>query len=96
MNIEALSTAKGAASAKRFLERNPDNMTLIDESTTIKNRQAQRTKTVLDLTRVSKFRRILTGSPITKSPMDLYAQCAFLSRKPWDSKVFMLFKAATL
>jgi SNF2 family DNA or RNA helicase len=92
MNIEALSTAKGAASAKRFLERNPDNLTLIDESTTIKNRQAQRTKTVLDLTRVSKFRRILTGSPITKSPMDLYAQCAFLSPEALGFKSFYAFQ----
>ena len=92
MNIEALSTEKGAASAKRFLERNPDNLTLIDESTTIKNRKAQRTKTVLDLTAVSKYRRILTGSPITKSPMDLYAQCAFLSPNALGFKSFYAFQ----
>lgn len=92
MNIEALSTEKGAASAKRFLERNPDNMTLIDESTTIKNRKAQRTKTVLELTGVSKYRRILTGSPITKSPMDLYAQCAFLDSKALGFKSFYAFQ----
>ena len=92
MNIEALSTEKGAASAKRFLERNPDNMTLIDESTTIKNRKAQRTKTVLELTGVSKYRRILTGSPITKSPMDLYAQCAFLDLNALGFKSFYAFQ----
>ncbi len=92
MNIEALSTEKGAASAKRFLERNPNNLTLIDESTTIKNRKAQRTKTVLELTRLSKFRRILTGSPITKSPMDLYSQCAFLDTNALGFKSFYAFQ----
>tara|TARA_R100000951_G_scaffold73179_1_gene61554 strand:- start:196 stop:1662 length:1467 start_codon:yes stop_codon:yes gene_type:complete len=92
MNIEALSTDKGAASAKRFLERNPNNLTLIDESTTIKNRKAQRTKTVLELTRLSKFRRILTGSPITKSPMDLYSQCAFLDTNALGFKSFYAFQ----
>jgi len=92
MNIEALSTEKGAASAKRFLERNPNNLTLIDESTTIKNRKAQRTKTVLELNRLSKFRRILTGSPITKSPMDLYSQCAFLDTNALGFKSFYAFQ----
>jgi hypothetical protein len=28
---------------------------------------------------MAKFRRILTGSPVTKSPLDLYSQCAFLN-----------------
>lgn len=79
MNIEALSTKKGAASALKYLELNPNNIVIVDESTTIKNRKAQRTKTVVDLGSVAKYRRILTGSPITKSPMDLYSQCNFLS-----------------
>ena len=78
MNIEALSTKKGAASAIKFLQLNPNNISIVDESTTIKNRKAQRTKTVLEIGRVSKYRRILTGSPITKTPMDLFSQCAYL------------------
>tara|TARA_S200002703_G_scaffold137729_1_gene127650 strand:+ start:11486 stop:12937 length:1452 start_codon:yes stop_codon:yes gene_type:complete len=78
MNIEALSTKKGAASAIKFLQLNPNNISIVDESTTIKNRKAQRTKTVLEIGRASKYRRILTGSPITKTPMDLFSQCAYL------------------
>ena len=31
------------------------------------------------LAKDAKYKRILTGSPVTKSPMDLYSQCAFLS-----------------
>jgi len=52
---------------------------VVDESTTIKNRKATRTKNIMMLAKDAKYKRILTGSPITKSPMDLYSQCAFLS-----------------
>ena len=50
----------------------------IDESTTIKNPDAKRTKNIVKLGEQSKYRRILTGSPVTKSPLDLYKQCEFL------------------
>jgi SNF2 family DNA or RNA helicase len=53
----------------------------IDESTTIKNPDAKRTKNIVKLGEQSKYRRILTGSPVTKSPLDLYKQCEFLD--PW-------------
>ena len=51
----------------------------IDESTTIKNPKAKRTKSILLLSKRAKYRRILTGSPVTKSPLDLYTQCNFLN-----------------
>ena len=51
---------------------------VIDESTTIKNPKAKRTKNIMALRWRAKMRRILTGSPVTKSPLDLYSQCAFL------------------
>ena len=50
----------------------------IDESTTIKNPDAKRTKNICELAKLSRYRRILTGSPVTKSPLDLYKQCDFL------------------
>ena len=80
MNVEALSTKKGIDFAKRFLSCHKA-LTAIDESTTIKNPSAKRTKNILTLSDLSKYRRILTGSPVTKSPLDLYTQCKFLD--PW-------------
>ena len=53
----------------------------VDESTTIKTPTAKRTKNILGLGRKSKYRRIMTGSPVTKNPLDLYTQCEFLD--PW-------------
>jgi SNF2 family DNA or RNA helicase len=77
MNVEAFSTKKGVAFASKFLNCH-NTLIAIDESTTIKNPSAKRTKNILDLAKHSKYRRILTGSPVTKSPLDLYTQCQFL------------------
>ena len=79
MNIEALSTPRGTKAAYMFLFKNPGNIMIVDESTTIKNRKATRTKNIMMLYKEALYKRILTGSPITKSPMDLFSQCAFLS-----------------
>ena len=80
MNVEAFSTKKGLDFAAKFLSCH-DALVAIDESTTIKNPGAQRTKNILRISKLSKYRRILTGSPVTKSPLDLYTQCFFLD--PW-------------
>jgi len=80
MNVEAFSTSKGTDFAASFL-RTHNTIMAIDESTTIKNASAKRTKNILKLSPLSKYRRIMTGSPITKNPLDLYSQCEFLS--PW-------------
>jgi len=78
MNVEALSTKKGLAFAAKFMSCH-ETMIAIDESTTIKNPNAKRTKAILALGKAAKYRRILTGSPVTKSPLDLYTQCGFLN-----------------
>ena len=78
MNIEALSTKKGVEFAFRFIQRNK-TMFVIDESTTIKNPEAKRSQNCMRLGKYAHYRRILTGSPVTKSPLDLYSQCMFLN-----------------
>jgi len=80
MNVEAFSTKKGVMFAHKFLSCH-NALIGIDESTTIKNPTAKRTKSILSLKTLSKYRRILTGSPVTKSPLDLFSQCQFLD--PW-------------
>ena len=77
MNVEALSTQKGLDFAKKFLFSHRTLMA-VDESTTIKNPDAKRTKNICDLGLASRYNRILTGSPVTKSPLDLFKQCEFL------------------
>ena len=80
MNVEAFSTKKGLEFATKFLNCHK-TMMAIDESTTIKTPTAKRTKAILALGGLAKYRRILTGSPVTKSPLDLYTQCGFLNEE---------------
>ena len=77
MNVEALSTQKGVAFASKFLLSH-NTLMVIDESTTIKNPKAKRTKNIITLSQRAKYRRIMTGSPVTKNPLDLFSQCYFL------------------
>ena len=79
-NVEAFSTEKGFRFAESFLNSRRCLMA-IDESTTIKTPTARRTKNIISLGKKARYRRILTGSPITKNPLDLYTQCEFLD--PW-------------
>jgi SNF2 family DNA or RNA helicase len=80
MNVEALSTEKGVKFASKFINSHKAMMA-IDESTTIKTPSARRTKNIIGIGKHAKYRRIMTGSPITKNPLDLYTQCEFLD--PW-------------
>jgi len=80
MNVEALSTDKGVKFATKFINSHKAMMA-IDESTTIKTPTARRTKNIISIGKQAKYKRIMTGSPITKNPLDLYTQCEFLD--PW-------------
>ena len=91
MNVEAFSTKKGVEFAYKFLRTHKTLMT-IDESTTIKNPSAKRTKNILLLGKHSQYRRILTGSPVTKSPLDLYSQCAFLNEESLGHASYYSFR----
>jgi len=91
MNVEALSTQKGLAFAQKFLLSHKTLM-CIDESTTIKNPKAKRTKNIISLSSRAQYRRILTGSPVTKNPLDLYSQCEFLNEELLDFTSYYAFR----
>ena len=91
MNVEALSTKKGVDFARKFLMSH-QALFAVDESTTIKNPKAKRTKNIISLSTLGKYRRILTGSPVTKSPLDLYTQCYFLDPFLLDHASYYSFR----
>ena len=79
MNIEAFSSKKGqTAGAWMSKVLGPRGLIAIDESTTIKNPKAKRTKALIKTAANFRYRRLLTGSPVTKSPLDIYSQAEFL------------------
>jgi len=92
VNVESLSgNARMLATCNEFL-KSGRAMMAIDESTVIKSRRAQRTKTILKLGKLAKVRRILSGLATPKSPMDLHAQFSFLDDRILG-KSFTLFRA---
>ena len=94
MNVEAFSSKKGQQ-AGAWLAKNfgANGLIAIDESTTIKNPQAKRTKALLKIAHQFKFSRLLTGSPVTKSPMDLYSQCEFLGPRTLGFDSFYAYQS---
>lgn len=80
MNLEAIRTEKGFDFARKFL-RNYRCMLVMDEGSMIKNPSAIQTKQTLALASEAPYRRLLNGSPVVNSPLDVFSQFAFLD---WD------------
>lgn len=78
-NTRRKANTRGVDFADKFV-RGHRCMVVVDESDTIKNLNS-RTRKVINLGKMGAYRRILTGTPITNSPMDLYFQFYFLDPK---------------
>lgn len=93
INIEALSSKSGVQALNDFLSKfAPECLICCDESTVIKNPKAKRTVAAVKAAHRCFYRAILTGSPVTKSPLDLYAQCAFLKQGILGHTSFYTFR----
>ena len=92
INTEAMATDKGRRVAENFIQ-NHHTMCILDESDSIKNHKAVRTKAITKLGKKCAYRRIATGTPITQSPLDLYAQCEFLFPRILRFPNFFQFRA---
>ena len=76
-NVEAFTSPKAVHWMERILLSN-EVMLVVDESTRIKTPSAKRTKLITKFGKNAKYRRILTGTPITKNAADVYSQFKFL------------------
>lgn len=90
MSWHGFMTDKGTAFAKRFLTRRRV-FYVLDEATAIKNPKAKRTKRIVSSGRYSDYKRILTGTPVTKSPFDVYMPIKFLDQYFWKRNGFPTF-----
>jgi len=96
MNVEAFSSQKsdgktGTDFARKFLMSHK-TMFVVDESTTIKSQKATRTANICKVGIHAKYKRIMTGSPVTKSPLDLYTQCFFLDPELLEQGSYYAFQ----
>lgn len=91
VNVESLSHKSGSGYLERVL-KSGRFLLAVDESSTIKTPSARRTKTLVRLSKFAKYRRILTGSPITRGVEDLFTQFRFLDPKIIGLKSFYVFR----
>ena len=87
VNVEAFQSGTILKYVASFLKNNKV-FTIIDESTRIKTPTAKRSKAIH---RISKYgcRAILTGTPATKSPFDLWSQFEFLKPNYFGCNYFV-------
>lgn len=78
-NVEGMSYSSLPAFLKRLLLAT-DAMVVVDESTRIKTPSASRTKNLMKLKPLMKYRRILAGDAVVNSPFDLFSQFGFLDQ----------------
>jgi len=97
MNVEALSLGtkhkpgKAYVFAEAFLNAHRALMA-VDESTTIKSPDANRSKNVVRLGHLATYRRVLTGTPVTQSPLDIFTQFEFLGPNLLECGNFYAFR----
>lgn len=77
VNVDALTTSKGYDFCRKFLNATRA-MLIVDESSRIKNPDAARTKALMRLRMHAHYARIASGTPVTNSPVDMFAQMEFL------------------
>lgn len=68
-------------------------MAVVDESKKIGNPDTKRTKYIIKAGRAATARRILSGKPLTKAPMDLFSQFDFMKEGLLGTKSYRAFVA---
>lgn len=94
MNVESIAFESGQKALYDFICKVQGQVLMaIDESTCVKNVKAKRTMFAIKMGRLCKYRRILSGSPVTRSPMDMFGQGLFLSPKALGCTSFYAFRS---
>lgn len=91
-NIETFVSDKSKIELISILKK--ENCLLaIDESQKIKNPSAKRTKFLIEIAPLAKYRRILTGTPIANGAQNFYSQLKFLNPNIIGISSFYAFRS---
>lgn len=93
VNVEALSRMGDAFDLCMEYVRTFKTMVVVDESPVIKTHDSHRTKAILRIGSRAAARRILTGSPVTRNPTDLFSQFEFVKPGCLGHRSFYTFRA---
>lgn len=77
VNVEAFSHKRSTEYVAKFVNALPC-LIAVDESSRIKKSGATRTRNLTRIGKQAKIKRIMTGTPVTQSPMDVFSQFTFL------------------
>jgi hypothetical protein len=91
-NVEAFVSKKAQDLINKIMFNN-DVLLIVDESSRIKRPGAKRTKFITKMGKLAKYRRILTGTPVTKGPEDVFSQFKFLDPYILGYESFYSFRA---
>lgn len=95
VNVEGMAYKAGSIT-DLFIAGSGNVMTVVDESSFIKDHKTKRSKKVAEIGKKSMYRRCLTGTPMTASPTDLWGQCKFLGKGITTHQTLASFKARYL
>ena len=91
-NVEAFTSPKAIYYMQKILVSNKV-MLVVDESSRIKRPGAKRTKIITKFGKQADFKRIMTGTPVTKGPEDVFSQLKFLDPQILGYDSFYSFRA---
>jgi len=91
LNHRQLGMVQSAAEIRKFLKEN-NCLMVIDESHKIKTPSAKQARSAVNLSMLAKYRRVMTGTSLTKNLLDLYNQFAFLDKEIIGFRNFTAFK----
>lgn len=91
-SYQAFMTGEGRRTAEKFFHRRKV-LYVLDESQRIKTPGAKRTISIVATGRRTPYKRILSGTPVTNKPFDIYAQLKFLDEDFWKNHGFASYEA---
>lgn len=83
ITYEGMITVRGRNAILNFAKRYSRFMLVMDEASRVKNPEALRTKKTAALRRMASHARLLNGSPVGNSALDVYAQMKLLDENFW-------------
>lgn len=93
VGVESMSAGSAYDYAYDFVAAHENVFCVVDESHLIKTHNSARTDRITQIGSVCAYRSILTGTPTTSSPLDLFAQFRFLDPDIVGYSDFYSFKA---
>lgn len=85
ISFDAFVTPKARNYLGRFFRRRKV-MFVVDEAHNIKTPGTDRSRTVVTASKLARYKRVLTGTPVGQGPFDLYSQVRVVDEDFWKQK----------